>query len=167
VWVTDTNTLEHGDKAQLAWLNESLAASTATWKIVIGHHPIVSSGAHGSNKGMEKHLLPVLQAHNVAAYLAGHDHHYERLHLPAQPNQQPPHTLLAWVAGGGGAYLRPLGKLSPYTQKAISQHHVLALWATPTQLQVEAVDKHNTVFDCVRLTKLTATVASPPAVSGC
>jgi hypothetical protein len=137
--------------------------------MVIGHHPIVSSGAHGSSAGMEKHLLPVLQAHNVAAYLAGHDHHYERLHLPAQAEAQPPHTLLAYVAGGGGAYLRPVGKLSPYTQKAISQHHVLALWLSPWQLQVEAVDKYNTVFDCVRLTKSASSLAmpSPPTVTGC
>src|SRR5260221_1410158 len=35
--------------AQLQWLERALAASTAPWKFVFGHHPIYSSGrAHGN-----------------------------------------------------------------------------------------------------------------------
>ena len=32
--------------AQEAWLKDTLAASTAHWKLVIGHRPIYSAGNH-------------------------------------------------------------------------------------------------------------------------
>jgi len=65
---------------QLAWLDKALAASTAQWKLVMGHHPIYSSGlAHGNQPEMIEHLLPLLQKHRVHAYFAGHDHDLEYL----------------------------------------------------------------------------------------
>jgi tartrate-resistant acid phosphatase type 5 len=66
--------------AQLQWLYKSLAASTAPWKLVFGHHPIYSSGlAHGNQPEMIDHILPLLQQYKVQAYFAGHDHDLEHL----------------------------------------------------------------------------------------
>jgi 3',5'-cyclic AMP phosphodiesterase CpdA len=36
---------------QLEWLEDSLASSTNQWKIVALHHPLYSSGRHGSTRG--------------------------------------------------------------------------------------------------------------------
>ena len=67
-------------KAQLQWLEQALAASTAQWKLVFGHHPIYSSGlAHGNQPEMIEHILPLLQTYKVQAYFAGHDHDLEHL----------------------------------------------------------------------------------------
>jgi acid phosphatase len=65
---------------QLQWLDKSLAASKAPWKLVFGHHPIYSSGlGHGNQPEMIEHILPLLQKYKVQAYFAGHDHDLEHL----------------------------------------------------------------------------------------
>lgn len=60
--------------AQRAWLERELAASTAEWKIVVGHHPIYSCGPHGDSKELVRDLVPLLDRYGVALYLNGHDH---------------------------------------------------------------------------------------------
>ena len=65
--------------AQLAWFKNALAASTAPWKIVIGHHPIYSGGFHSDTAEMKQHILPLLHEHKVQAYFNGHDHDLQHL----------------------------------------------------------------------------------------
>jgi acid phosphatase len=65
--------------AQLAWLDRALGASTAAWKIVIGHHPIYtaldgSDGYDHDQPDLIARLNPVLLKHNVPIYICGHDH---------------------------------------------------------------------------------------------
>jgi len=59
---------------QLEWLERELQASTATWKIVYGHHPVFSYGKHGHERRMIDLVLPLLEKYEVDTYLAGHDH---------------------------------------------------------------------------------------------
>jgi acid phosphatase len=64
---------------QLAWLDTALSASTAAWKIVIGHHPVYTSvegtdSADHDQPDLIARLDPVLRKHGVKIYLAGHDH---------------------------------------------------------------------------------------------
>ena len=61
---------------QAGWLQNSLAASTAPWKLVLLHHAPYSSGAvHGSNATLQWPYT----AWDATAVLAGHDHIYERI----------------------------------------------------------------------------------------
>jgi len=78
---------------QWEWLDDMLTSSTNQWKIVALHHPLYSSGRHGSTVGARERLEPVLARHHVDLVLAGHDHHYERTH----PQQGITHL----VSGGG------------------------------------------------------------------
>jgi acid phosphatase len=64
---------------QLAWFKDALAASTAPWKIVVGHHPIYSGGGHGDTAELIETILPLLQEHKVQAYFNGHDHDLQHL----------------------------------------------------------------------------------------
>lgn len=64
---------------QYAWLARELAASHATWKIVVGHHPVVSGGSHGGAPALAEKLQPLLERHGVAAYICGHDHALEHI----------------------------------------------------------------------------------------
>jgi hypothetical protein len=84
----DTNAVFQGfDSLQERWLQETLAASDAPWKVVAGHHPLRSDGPHGNAGAYEGWpYLPWLSGRSVAAfldaavcgradlYLAGHDH---------------------------------------------------------------------------------------------
>jgi tartrate-resistant acid phosphatase type 5 len=67
-------------RPQMRWLEAQLAACTSRWKIVVGHHPILSSGNHGPNHAVAEHLKPLLERHGVDAYVNGHDHDLEHLH---------------------------------------------------------------------------------------
>ena len=60
--------------AQVEWLEAELAKSTATWKVVFGHHPVFSNGKHGNIPAMQKYIRPLLEKYRVDFYLAGHDH---------------------------------------------------------------------------------------------
>lgn len=83
------------DSGQARWLQAQLAASAATLKIVVFHHPPYSLGAHGSATWMR---WPFRQW-GASVVLTGHNHNYER------------HTVdgLPYVVNGiGGARLHTL-----------------------------------------------------------
>jgi acid phosphatase len=61
-------------RAEIAWLKDALARSTADWKLVVGHHPIRSGGHHGGSEELQAEVEPLLVAHGVQAYICGHDH---------------------------------------------------------------------------------------------
>lgn len=65
---------ESAYQAQIAWLTSELAASTADWKIVLGHHPIYSAGSHGTTEDLLLELDPLLRQHGAHIYFNGHDH---------------------------------------------------------------------------------------------
>ena len=87
-WVTPKTRVE---RDMAAWLERSLAASDARWKIVIGHHPLWSSAGskYEQARVLRRLILPALCRY-ADAYLAGHDHtlelHYDdcREALPRQ-----------------------------------------------------------------------------------
>jgi tartrate-resistant acid phosphatase type 5 len=84
---------------QLEWLDSSLSASKAKWKLVFGHHPTYSSGlAHGNQPEIIQRVLPVLEMHHVQAYFAGHDHDLEHLKLGH----------LDLIVSGAGSEHRPM-----------------------------------------------------------
>ena len=67
-------------EAQLAWLEAALAASNASCKLVFGHHPIYSASPfHGDTLELQQHLLPLLRAYDVQAYICGHEHDLQHL----------------------------------------------------------------------------------------
>lgn len=65
--------------AHWAWLERTLANSTADYLIVAGHHPVWSVCGHGPTPLLVSRLRPLLFAHGVTAYFAGHDHCAEAL----------------------------------------------------------------------------------------
>jgi predicted MPP superfamily phosphohydrolase len=88
----DTNEIS---EAQILWLREELSKSQSMWKVVYGHHPIYSAGAHGETKDLIVRLLPLLQEGKVDVYLSGHDHNLQHLKLEG--------GVQFFVSGGGGA----------------------------------------------------------------
>lgn len=81
---------------RVAWLESQLKASTAKWKVVVGHHTIVSNGVHGATGSMVKYIKPLLEKYHVDVYFCGHDHDIQVL--------QPENGVHYIVSGGGGGW---------------------------------------------------------------
>jgi tartrate-resistant acid phosphatase type 5 len=65
---------------QKEFIEGFLQKSSATRKIVIGHHPFYSNGFQGSNSELQVQLGAIFQQHNVTLYLNGHDHDLQHVH---------------------------------------------------------------------------------------
>ena len=69
---------------QLAWIDTTLGASDAEWKVVMGHHPLYA----GTNKesrertDLQQRLQPLLDAHGVDAEYSGHIHNFQHIRVP-------------------------------------------------------------------------------------
>ena len=80
VFVINSNSSEPDGRSesstQAAWLQEQLAASTATWNIVTFHHGAYCSGSsHGSSSTMQWPF----EEWGTDAIFSGHNHVYERV----------------------------------------------------------------------------------------
>ena len=73
--VLDSNLLPE-DQAE--WLDQELARSDATWKFVIYHHPLYSSGPRRDNPELRDIWGSIFDKHHVDLALQGHDHAYLR-----------------------------------------------------------------------------------------
>lgn len=130
------------DPAQLAWLEATLGETTATWKLVILHHPPFSGGFHGSSIDVRDAFGPLFEAHEVDLVFAGHDHDYQR---------SAPINGVTYVVSGGAAKLRP-AVLVDGMETAYSVHHFVDVGIWEDRLVLQAVDQRGRQFDEVVLT---------------
>jgi len=141
VAVIDT---EKVGNTQASWLDADLAASDQPWKIVVGHRPPYSSGAHGSNGSVRDTFGPIFERNGVALTLWGHDHDYERTN--------PINGVTYVVSGGGGVGTRPVGS-SDFTAYAEQVAHFVYLEADARELRLWAIDATGKEFDSLVLQK--------------
>lgn len=91
---------------QLLSLRTGLQSSSAKWKLVVGHHPVRSTGDHGDTAELVKYLLPILEENGVDIYINGHDHDLELIKRDDSP-------VLFMTSGGGSKAYREKRNLSP------------------------------------------------------
>lgn len=104
------------DGTQLAWLDQRLGASAATWKIVFLHHPLYTSGRYRNAARAHRWALePILARHGVSVALSGHEHIYQRSEL-----QQ---GVLYFVSGGAGSLRRGDGIPAPFIAKSFDEDY--------------------------------------------
>ena len=139
----DTNKNAEWD-IELEWLDQQLAKSTAPWKIVYGHHPLYSSGRHGSDPELAAKLAPIFAKHKVPLYLCGHDHGYERFNSI--------NGTIYIVNGGGGAPLYKFGK-SAQTAFVSSQFSFMTFDVYQDKIITKAIATNGKVFDRAIITK--------------
>lgn len=61
---------------QLAWIEETLAASTASWLFVVGHYHVYSLViGRGTEPVLSQLLQPLLEKYHVTGYIHGHSHY--------------------------------------------------------------------------------------------
>jgi 3',5'-cyclic AMP phosphodiesterase CpdA len=94
-------------QAQLEWLKAELAANPSRCALAYWHHPLFSSGGHGSIVRMRE-AWRLLQAAGAELVLAGHDHDYERFApQDAEGVRNDARGMRQFVVGTGGAQLSP------------------------------------------------------------
>jgi len=134
--VTSEALKDLGPAKQVQWLEAALAASTAPWKIVIGHHPVYSGGEHGDTPYIIKHILPLLEKYKVQAYFNGHDHDLQ--HLQAGN--------VNLFCAGAGSKPRSTGK-NPHTKFAQGgRSGFVTASLTPDELEVVMMDDQGKVL---------------------
>jgi hypothetical protein len=132
------------NSVQTEWLKKVLPASTATWKIVVFHHPAWTCGAYRSNTAIVQTWVPLFERYGVQLVLNGHDHNYQRF--------APRHGVRYIVHGGGGAHVYPIERCPasyPTRKFARAVHGFLYLRATDTQLRVFSVTRRRKIIDSV------------------
>ncbi len=63
---------------QLAWLNDDLAQTKATWKIVYFHKPMHTVGPYPCSDDFRQDHGALFDRHGVQLVLSGHDHSYQK-----------------------------------------------------------------------------------------
>ncbi len=118
---------------QLAWLERTLADSDATWKIVVGHHPIyVGSVRYSDNERLVERLVPIFERTGVQAYFAGHDHNLQ--------HHRPDGSPIDYFVSGAGSLTREVVE-TPNTLFALRTPGFMAVSMTRTRMDVQAYDE--------------------------
>jgi hypothetical protein len=154
VFVLDSNTLHTSqsklgplqtDRAQVEWLERSLAASNARWKMVIMHHPMHSptvpvkfflfvpySEGRTREVQLERQLAPMLKRLGVDVVLCGHNHFYARMF--------PQDGIRYFVSGGGGRSVYDPKEDPGYMAAGGGYYHFLSVRLTNDRFEYYAID---------------------------
>lgn len=138
---TNTEPLVHGNtpatESQWKWMDSTLAASNASWKFVVGHHPVYSSNPmHGDSPALIERLRPMLEKHKAQAYFCGHDHDLQ--------HQQPQGSKVDYFVSGAGSELRPSASYL-HTKFAQSTAGFALVAITQSTMTVFFVDENGNV----------------------
>ena len=85
---------------QYIWLENDLASSKKTWKMILDHEPgwtaFPTTGGHGNNINVQNYIQPLCLKYGVQFVFSGHDHYYSRASV---------NNVIHITTGGGGAPL--------------------------------------------------------------
>jgi 3',5'-cyclic AMP phosphodiesterase CpdA len=131
----DSNTPD--DPQQMRFLERTLAATGATWKIVALHHPPYSAGYQGSDKDAREAFAPRFERYGVQLVLSGHEHDYQR---------SEPINGVTYVVSGAAAGTRRTGE-EDFTAVSFSWHHFVDIGVFADRLVLRAVNQDERVAD--------------------
>jgi predicted phosphodiesterase len=144
------------DRTQLQWLEKELIASGSDWKIMYFHHPLYSSGRHGSDEALRDQLEPLFLKYGVDVVFAGHEHFYERL--------KPQKGIHYFISGGAGK-LRRGDAGGPYSAKGFDQgYHFMILEIDGDQMHFQTVTDQGKTVDSGIVTRRTDDKKAAPSV---
>lgn len=138
-WCLDSTQSLAPGSPQYRWFRADAAASDARWKFAYFHHPVYSSGFHGSTWSLRRNLAPLFAQDHFAVVFSGHDHDYERT--------TPQHGVTYVVTGGGGATVYGMWGPSSFTAAESLRHHFVGVSLYHDTLALQAIDAHGRVFD--------------------
>lgn len=116
--------------AQLQWLREDLAATTARCVAAIWHHPLFSSGQNGPQPIM-RDVWRVLREAGADVVISAHDHSYERFARQDESGRATTGGLRQFTIGTGGAELTNPVRMSANSEVRGAAFGVLKLTLNP------------------------------------
>jgi hypothetical protein len=127
------------------WLREDLRSTQRPWKVVVFHHPVVSSSfVHQPDPLLVQAIQPVLAAEGVNLVFQGHNHAYER-HNPVDGV----HYI---VTGAGGRVLYPLtNRVRSSAFLNNTQHSFMACEADSLRLTLRCINENFEVVDALQI----------------
>lgn len=124
---------------QLAWIDSTLGASNAPWKIVVGHHPVyVASSKYEDDPDLIRELVPIMERHNVQVYFAGHDHNLQHLRIADSD--------INYFVSGAGSLTRGVDADDPHALFAVRVPGFMAVSLTPEEMYLKAIDERGHVY---------------------
>ncbi|MBK8014573.1 MAG: metallophosphoesterase [Deltaproteobacteria bacterium] len=130
------------DAKGLRFMEAALAEGrNARSKFVALHHGPLSSGPHGGHEDGSA-MLEVAEKGGLTAFLAGHDHIYERIWS---------HNVWCLISGGGGAPLYKHTHSVPGSRKFLSTNNWVLLWLGEKEQRARAFGLDGTLLDEVDL----------------
>jgi hypothetical protein len=140
---------------QAAWLDRVLAANPNRWAIVTFHHPIYSTALGRNNPEVRQQWQPILQKHNVALVLQGHDHTYGRTNVPTGATQQDPRSGTMYVVSVSGPKMYRLGPETAATMPRRAEYTQLyqIVHVSPQRIRFEAFTATGEPYDVFEITK--------------
>ncbi|WP_079074922.1 metallophosphoesterase [Streptomyces atriruber] len=134
-------------REQRNWLDSALKASRARWKIVLGHHPYLNNGKHGSAGSYDgfvighytsgihlKELYEEVVCGRADLILSGHDHTLQILEPTARTGGT--RQIVCGAAGKAGDGKAHFGH--PSTWQNFSEHGFMVLKVSERAMTVEA-----------------------------
>ncbi len=116
--------------AQLNWLDSSLTASKASWKLVFLHHPLRSHGLHHEEALAMSHRFETrFLKGGVAAVFAGHDHDLQHILEPGIP-------LHHFVSGAGSTVRKVKSKANTLFAASVPGFMILSVQRDTLTVQV-------------------------------
>ncbi len=164
IFVVDSQRPLTRGSEQYTWLENALAASTATWKIVGLHKAAYSSDEddYGDTTMTQtfrgditlRALAAPCEQHKVDIVWCGHIHSYERTYPLVQGKPVLDGGVVYMITGGGGGGLEKAAPWrSLFTAKVYSGHHYCLVNVFGPTMRVEAYTPEGTLFDFLELRK--------------
>lgn len=142
-------------REQAQWLDRILADNPNRWTIVTFHHPVYSTARGRNNPEIQAAWRPILERHNVALVLQGHDHTYGRT-VGANERPQPRGTSgTVYVVSVSGPKMYALGdRVAQEMGRFVAQTQLFqTIRITPERIRYESHTASGRLFDALEITK--------------
>lgn len=142
------------DEDQIRWLEKSLAASRAKWKIVCLHEALLTAASKGrTSRNLAERLIPILERNRVDLVAWGSNAFYERL-------RQRPDGPVCINGGWSGNADKTSFPPQPMLQASYSEHSGFVLLdVTAQSIRLRAINRKGETVDTTEIMPL------PPAAA--
>jgi len=137
---------------QYKWLEDVLKLTNKTWKFIVIHEPIYSSGEHGVIEEEREILAPLFEKYKVDIVFHGHDHNYERT-KPILNGVEDEKGVIYITLGGGGRKLYSQKEENDWSEVFILKHHFAHISVEDKKLEMKVYDLNNEIIDSLILQK--------------